>query len=641
MRMQGNGRVAKTTPSSAAGCAGAIALLAGGCTATTEERNESASNAVSAEPTGSDAVRLIDVPSSPPVVLRWKGALDGARSTSSLDFEIENTTGEPIDVEIKVSSHAGKRAEGAGKSVRVAGHATAAESIRVSDLGVQTVGMSAQTSLVATYRGPDGVNRVAPLEAVWVEHDSGFFTARVRSTTYEAIANGASGRRGFGRKRPAQARVLDRSGRTSALDVAGSELVGAPRVVAQPDTFPNPSASVADPVSAENELTDKGGTYKVCFKLGYSYIDIAYGEDYLYGNESGYYGHEAAQFMYGLIADPAGNALYGSYLDRSGCLSATFANGSYVGWVTTSIYDPSVTVRIDVTADNTKTFYWYGQDFNISGSGGTITLGEGFGYDTVTSAATAAANTVVRTRGGYGNGTNVNLYVNQSCADPMYPHDPCAMVSNVYLGPNYDGTWLGWYKSVIGHELGHQSMSGLFGTPNFSYNTDSDQPSCRCDHVTVLSNKHCLQSRDPIGTAQVEGWGHFFAAYSTNNPAHAQCMFGYYKQFREDDGTVWYPPVLKSCYAETKWLNNHCATNSANKGVEYDWMNFYWRLMAKDGYSFADFARVYKKACGEDVCRGQDVTWSMLQMSAVGAFGSGNPKAIAWATQGANFGVNH
>jgi hypothetical protein len=199
------------------------------------------------------------------------------------------------------------------------------------------------------------------------------------------------------------------------------------------------------------------------------------------------------------------------------------------------------------------------------------------------------------------------------------------------------------FKTILEHELGHAVQRMLMGQPTVGdvgqeYRIDTTAPSCRCDNVVTSNKLHCLQSRHEVWAAQNEGWGSFFAATNLNTNVDNNCTFAYYKEFRNDDGTVTSPPMAKSCFNQTRWMETHC--NSSTRGTEWDWMNFYWRLNNKDGYSFADFTSVYTMACAGS-CDGKPVTWPPLNFSAGSVFGVGSAKAVAWTNQGTNFGVAH
>lgn len=61
-------------------------------------------------------------------------------------------------------------------------------------------------------------------------------------------------------------------------------------------------------------------------------------------------------------------------------------------------------------------------------------------------------------------------------------------------------------KYLVGHELGHHVQYNLFGFTHTDYVTDTPIEACDCSRVT--SNKeHCLQSREPFGSALGEGVG--------------------------------------------------------------------------------------------------------------------------------------
>ena len=47
---------------------------------------------------------------------------------------------------------------------------------------------------------------------------------------------------------------------------------------------------------------------------------------------------------------------------------------------------------------------------------------------------------------------------------------------------------------------------------------------CRCDHVTSSNQLHCLQSREKIDTAIIEGFGYFFAAKLFNDEDENDCL---------------------------------------------------------------------------------------------------------------------
>ncbi len=594
---------------------------------------------------------MVDSPSAPPIVLRWGSALDGRRSVAALALEVENTTDEAIDVELHAVGSGNARSARLPQAVRVNARATVTRAIPVTALPVQLVGASADLLVTASYVGVDGVERMTPAPTIWVEHSAGFASARVRGQEQEARANAARGLAALTARRPSAARLVDDSGKADAVDAGALRTA---QIAAQLPELPNPAeqrvpsttpdtSEVSDAERAEamsstsDELVDKGGNYKVCYKLGYSYIDAKMGEDYLIGHTSTSAGHEPARYMYAVVQNASGSTVWSGWLDSAGC-SPYFnhANGTYKGWVTTALYRSASNVTINLTPTDSSGFLWYWQGYSISGSGGTITL-DGFGADTVSSAAIAAANTLYRSTTGWPSGTTSNVYVNQNCPGST---GGCASGNNVWLGQDNFGVYLGWFKFVTSHELGHVVMRALFGMPANSYDNDAPSDLCQCKHVLSANQLHCLQSRHHVASAQVEGWAQFFGSTNLNVGSQSDCTFVYYKEFKMGNGVVQPVPNAKACYTPILWMETYCPATT--RGVEWDWMNFYWRLDNKDAYAYADFKSVYQQACGGS-CSGATTTvkWSNTSAAASAVFGANHAKALAWANQGDAFGVNH
>jgi hypothetical protein len=255
---------------------------------------------------------------------------------------------------------------------------------------------------------------------------------------------------------------------------------------------------------------------------------------------------------------------------------------------------------------------------------------------TVKNAAVAAGVSLFRTTNGWPVGTRANVFADQTC--PSIPGSGCRGGDNIFLGTNLKGVANANFKTVVIHELGHRAQSGLYGVPLGNLPVDGTDPSCTCAHVTSSNKLHCLQSRHDISTPQAEGWGQFFAATTLNIGTQNNCTFAYYKEFRNDNTTVTLPPMAKNCFTQVRWMEGHC--NAAGKGTEFDWMNFYWRLLNKDGLFFIDFQTIYLQACGGS-CENRAVPWGSLATAVNTRFGVSSPKAIAWNTQGNNFGVDH
>jgi len=268
-----------------------------------------------------------------------------------------------------------------------------------------------------------------------------------------------------------------------------------------------------------------------------------------------------------------------------------------------------------------------------------ITLGL---FAPVPSVAAIATHVLNRTDNGIVDGTYL-VFADQGCPDG---NDACVDGEVLCLGT--DQTWdykLAHSKVTVGHEFGHVVMAKLMGTLGFTYSDSATQWQCRCDHVTTGSQEHCLQSRENLGAAQNEGWGHFHAADLYNNPGDTNMSFAYYKEFAVDfhgQPIVISPPVVVSTYSPIRWMTTYCPSTS--RGTELDWLGFYWWVHGKGGsnkYTYADFNTVYRRACtgGSAKCSGQTPSWNNL-VTAVNALAFSTAKKDHWINTAANYGVN-
>jgi hypothetical protein len=600
----------------------------------------------------------IDSASPLPVTLSWTAEQNGNAPVKALEFEIENRTDSATDVELNIDCHAGSRAgKAAPQHVSVQAHSKLTQSVAIDSLPLQLVGASASTLITAVYKTPEGETRAAALPSLWIEHSADFASATVRSSEFEARANAARGLANLRARKPTAGRALDAmASHVVPISIPNDGSLNTSMLVEQPSWLPdpvkframtpaNPEPPPADGIpdsdrkaspSVGAAASDKGGNFVICFKWPYWYYDSLLGEDVLIGQTTSAEGYEPARYMLAVLADSANNWIWSGNLDSTGCTPAVnHPNGAYTGFVTSSLYRPSSDVRIDVTQTDAKTFPWGALPYNISTSGGTITLTL-TGAWAVTDAAIAAAQTIWRSTSAYPNGTYTDVFTDQDC--PGIPGSGCSSSTQIWLGTNLHGLANAGFKVITEHELGHRVQGALVGIPKNDYTIDATQASCRCDHVTSSNQQHCLQGRAMVSAAQVEGWGQFFAATNLNNGSDSNCTLAYYKEFRNDNGTVTNPPMAKSCYAQQRWMANHCASSS--RGTEWDWMNHYWRVSNKDGYSFSDFKSLYTAACGGGSCSGKDVSWFATSAAAVAAFGNNSPKANAWSTQSNNYGVN-
>lgn len=205
---------------------------------------------------------------------------------------------------------------------------------------------------------------------------------------------------------------------------------------------------------------------------------------------------------------------------------------------------------------------------------------------------------------------------------------------------------------TLGHELGHSAQhASNGGPPNAGYGGPATGY-CSCDHVTDGNQIHCLQSRHLHASAEVEGFGHFYAARMMNDQG-ATCRFTYYKNFRREsdqDAGFWgsvAPPVPVDCGipytdyvngAPTQgWVPSMCP--AADRSSEYDWLTFLWAVNGSattaQRSSMTDLFTILGGAG-----QGLGFTWASVRTKAESHFGFGSTKFNRFSTSGQAHGVN-
>lgn len=236
--------------------------------------------------------------------------------------------------------------------------------------------------------------------------------------------------------------------------------------------------------------------------------------------------------------------------------------------------------------------------------------------------------------------------------------DACAggtVKTGPYTKPDNTPGMLRW-KFVLAHEFGHVVQGKAMGLPwnaycftaagNVTSNCSApnlpDHPnapdSCACDHVTGSNKLHCLQSLELTSSAIVEGFAQFFSARVWNKP-DSTCLFRYYKQWRNDNGSVVQPPYNVSCSTYANWRDNHCYASTGS--TELDWLHFLWNLHAVGSWKFSmgKIFDVFSAACG-GWCGDQEVTWEKLENGAAAFLGVGSNEYNKLVTAGDNAGVD-
>jgi hypothetical protein len=215
-----------------------------------------------------------------------------------------------------------------------------------------------------------------------------------------------------------------------------------------------------------------------------------------------------------------------------------------------------------------------------------------------------------------------------------------------------DASW----KYVIAHEVGHTIQHGLFGMLAFDYTLgNSGYTLCNCSHISGVYGAHCLQSKEEIGAAQQEGWGQFIALDLMNDDTQTDASFIYYKKFRcpgdvsslpgcaTKANQIKDPPMAFNGRHPHLWVDNFCSVNSADRGTELDWMNFYYAVHTTGGagqFFYTQFRDTYRQASGGGTCTNKTPTWLELKASAETLYGFNGGRAVHFRTSGSGFGVD-
>ena len=258
------------------------------------------------------------------------------------------------------------------------------------------------------------------------------------------------------------------------------------------------------------------------------------------------------------------------------------------------------------------------------------------------------------TTGGLGLTPNwpYTVFVNEGCDTT----NPAACYGAPNNTPPHGGVFLGitdpggvgeeHWKHIIGHELGHFVQDIAMGMHNRSYSDFAvSEPTCMCNFFNP-DEMHCLQSREDIGTAQIEGFAHAFSSRIFNSSSDANGTFVYYKPFLDDGLNSNPPPQSFSTYYPEHWMQNHCP--DADRGIEMDWMSFYFNVMSlatSNPTSPQDLFSIYRRACtgnpNSNCNNSHPMPWATLDQNAKTHFGGSpsNPNYLRFRDTGLDSGV--
>ena len=398
-----------------------------------------------------------------------------------------------------------------------------------------------------------------------------------------------------------------------------------------------------------------GSGQRVCTTWRVSFEDAGFGEDY--GTAQGLQDLPAA-YTYATVKDSNQAVKWQGYLDGSGCTPyLALGVGSFTLEQKSQLSRNGANVNVYTRLFGNQFIWVFNTAFTVTNGSGYTTVQVVPPVQVCTTNVNGVVAQMLRTiDNGFQAGT-YTVFSNTGCPG-MNAWDSCAVGSSAYIGQLYpDGSSDVNSKIIIAHEIGHTVQSVAMGMLMTNYGGDWDAPQfCNCSHIDDpqgINNLHCLQSKEYVSAAELEGFAQFMAAKTWNNPAETNCGWAYYKPFREHQGefgsVIVAPPMARLCgtppgASGLSWMEHNCALNMTNHGVEWDWQQFLWDVTTQGTTksTMADLYNIYKTsaACGGS-CNGKDVHWEDLKNAARVYYGANDPRYANWLARADNAGVNH
>lgn len=161
------------------------------------------------------------------------------------------------------------------------------------------------------------------------------------------------------------------------------------------------------------------------------------------------------------------------------------------------------------------------------------------------------------------------------------PQEGVLLSRSIYINGNVSDSVQGRddtsRKFIISHEAGHDIIdiwtSGAVGISNISYG----DPTGNCDGL-VADTSHSIISKEFNSAALDEGFSHYISALAWNDISTNACFFRYWNRVIVGGSTT---PTINcntgSVNFSDKYLETNCTSGGlSGKGVELDWMRFFW-----------------------------------------------------------------
>lgn len=326
-------------------------------------------------------------------------------------------------------------------------------------------------------------------------------------------------------------------------------------------------------------------TRKWCATWKTDYVDAGFGEDYFTQSTLT---SRPAQYAWGELVNRDTSAIvWTGYFDGSGC-TPYLPVGGFTNYElrqgTKLVRENRTMLVVNSTApagDWTSWYYYYQRvqtGLVVFDSHTTVTLNLSV-YNSHTNVLPILGRILyLYNTMEYPSGTTTAVRTDATggCTIGKYIGNGRVCVASDFEGED-ETTW----KFITAHEVGHRQADATGGPMDGSYDAPVSQTLCKCDHVSgtdPMIRYHCLQSREYINTAETEGWAQFYATRLFNNQQEGHGTFVYYKQAWINLGfwEVAQPPVAFNAYYNGTWMEDRCLAD--DRGVELDWLNFFWNV---------------------------------------------------------------
>ena len=404
---------------------------------------------------------------------------------------------------------------------------------------------------------------------------------------------------------------------------------------------------------------------KFCAQWTRTYTDAGYGEDYFTSSalnvQTGAYRARYAIRVGSMGSEP----IQTGFLDGVGCMPTTIT----ITPNTTYYFTQMTWAERDTRAAwvNTDTGTSFNNTVNALTSsyttGASLTNGYTYTHTFSTVWASPKANLMPII------GHMLNTYYLYAMPSNFYTVfrtdiDACEFDGAYYSGSGHicvveNGNIYSWgdmttWKFAIAHEFGHRIADATDGPypDGYEEDTDTEEPDekCTCDHIGGYgSDLHCLQSREKAVTAQGEGFAHFVATAAMNARVENDGRFVYPKpEFIYSGGwTTTGPPSPTNAYQvlpesnSDRWMEKYCPPGDISRGVELDWLRFYYEIWTTGTYKFStqDIVDVWDDVTDDEF--GWDNNAGSILPTVEAQWGAGTSKTNLFEDKGLQAGVDH